>query len=210
MTVVGPAAPVQVNRPPIAASLLIRYLPTREEIHVRVPFRVGYTLTLATDLDWEVLEALGITLQFLEVRKAETLATREGTTLGEAGTPMGSPSGTPVRGSFNWNELVGSPIAASPEIEPRGYPGSGYPVPYLDRSGLEGSVDGCAEHIGASILPLPPSWTTRGRTEHSFDFDGDFIGVTKGLLQIGGGLRVLDCQHGTLAEWPLIGQIVVN
>jgi hypothetical protein len=179
-----------------------------------VPFRVGYTLTLATDLDSDVLGALGITIQFLEMRKAET---REGTTLTltEAGTPMGSPSGTPVRGSFNWNELADSPIAASPEVqqrrdreETRGYPG--YPGPYLDRSGLEASVDGYAEHIGASILPLPPSWTTPGTSEHSFDFDADFIAVTKGLMQIGGGLRVLDCGDGVLAEWPLIGQIVVN
>lgn len=213
MTVVGPTPPVQVIRPEITASLLIRQLPGRHDIHVRVPFRVGYTLTLATILDSVALEALGITIQFLDFRKMETSATGKVTTLTETGTPIGSPTGTPVRGSFNWNESAAFPIAASPEVEGGRYGEQvrmGYPEPYPDRPVFEASVDGSAEHIGNSILPLPPQWSTPGGNEHSFDFDADFIAVSKGLLQIGGGLRVLDRERRTLAEWPLIGQIVVN
>jgi len=211
MTVAGAAPPSQAGRPEITASLLIRHLPSRHDIYVREPFRVGYTLTLATTLDSGALEALGITIQFLELRNGEALTTREeAPATGAPGTPMGSPTGTPVRGSFNWNELVPSPIAASKDDE-QGRDGGlvEYPDPFIDRP-LVSTVDGCAEYIGTCILPLPPLWASPGRNEHSFDFDADFISVRKGLLQVGGGLRVLDSEQHVLAEWPSIGQIMVN
>jgi len=211
MTVAGAVSPSQAGRPDITASLLIRHLPSRHDICVREPFRVGYTLTLVTTLDSEALEALGITIQFLELRNGEALTTREeAPTTGVPGTPMGSPTGTPVRGSFNWNELVPSPVAAPKDDEQGRDRGLvEYPDPFIDRPPVS-TVDGCAEHIGTCNLPLPPLWTTSGRNEHSFDFDADFISVRKGLLQVGGGLRVLDSEQRVLAEWPSIGQIMVN
>lgn len=208
-----PVPPVVARSPDVTASLLIRGTPPRDAIRIREPFRVAYTLTLATPVGPAALDALGIAIQFLESKKRD--ATREETMqIGEAGTAAGSVIGTPVRGSFNLGDLVGSPVEAALDGLPD-RSALAYPEPFRNSTSDEASSgvkadDGEAVHIGSSILRLPSSWTTAEADEQSFDFEADFVAISRGLLRLGSGLRVVDSGHRVLAEWRLIGQVVVN
>jgi len=206
MTAIGPTpltVPSSSTRPNITASLLIRALPPRDEIRIGVPFRVGYTLAFATALDSGSFETLGINVQFLQSGKADPLAMRDSST-----------GSLPVSGGFIGNEGSSS-TEGEHRRDGRVADTLEYPEPYLDYAvgdAAEALVDGFAEHVGTSILSLPPRWTTPtpGTNERSCDFDAEFIAFTKGLLQVGGGLRVFDRQRSVLAEWSLIGQILVK
>lgn len=157
----------------------------------------------------------------------------ESTPASVIGSPIMSPTGTPVRGTFNWGEIsqspsfVNSPVAVTTpqqQLLPRHVPEvGGYPEPFLRPTGSgpdgEGTDDvATALHVGSTILPLPSSgWATcdggagaNGGKEYSFDFDASFVATTNGLVRLGAGLRVVAHGDRLLAEWAMIGQVVVN